>query len=174
MAAGVGLAATLIYAGGHYGHGFTAAAAAPASIAAKARTAARTQPDAAAAAKAIAFAKAQLGKPYLYGAPRWAPGAPTPDAYDCSSLAEWAWAAAGVTIPETSETQWAQLPHVPLKDARPGDLVFETGSPVDAPPGHVMIYLGGGWILEAYAHGYPVRIVRLRRATAWDQVAVPD
>lgn len=132
-------------------------------------------PSAAQAARAVAFAEAQIGKPYVYGAPRWTAGAPAPASYDCSSLAQWAWAAAGITIPGTSETQWAQLPHVPLKDAKPGDLVFETGylEPGEQPPGHVVIYLGHGKIIEAYGTGYPVRITRLRRADAWSQVAVP-
>ena len=48
-----------------------------------------------AAATAIAYARAQLGKPYVYGATG-------PDAFDCSGLVQAAWAAAGVSIPRTS------------------------------------------------------------------------
>ena len=58
-----------------------------------------------AAATAVAFARAQIGKPYVYGATG-------PDAFDCSGLVQAAWAAAGVQIPRTSEQQWADLPHV--------------------------------------------------------------
>jgi cell wall-associated NlpC family hydrolase len=163
---GLGLAAFLIHASG--GHVPVPGALAQAGRhAASAVTAVHdARQPVARPAKAIAFAKAQLGKPYDYGAPRWSPGAPVPGSYDCSSLVQWAWAAAGVVIPPTSETQWAQLRHVPLNQLRPGDLVFYTGSSIDAPPGHVVMYLGGGWILEAYGSGYPIRITRLRPG-AW-------
>lgn len=114
------------------------------------------------AAAVIAFARAQLGKPYVYGAPRWSPGAPVPGSYDCASLTQWAWAAAGVSIPQTSETQWASLRHISRSQLRPGDLVFETGAPVDSPPGHVYLYTGHGKAIEAYAAGYPVRVIDVR------------
>ena len=55
--------------------------------------------------KAVAFAYAQLGKPYQWGATG-------PGSFDCSGLAQAAWAAAGVSIPRTTYAQWAALPHV--------------------------------------------------------------
>ena len=106
-----------------------------------------------AAATAIAYARAQLGKPYVYGATG-------PDAFDCSGLVQAAWAAAGVSIPRTSEQQWADLPHV--SSPQPGDLVFYTGSPIDPPPGHVTMYIGGGQMIEAYGTGVPIRLTGLR------------
>jgi cell wall-associated NlpC family hydrolase len=106
-----------------------------------------------AAATAIAYARAQLGKPYVYGATG-------PDAFDCSGLVMAAWAAAGLSIPRTSEQQWADLPHVTTPE--PGDLVFYTGNPIDPPPGHVTMYLGGGQMIEAYGIGVPIRITALR------------
>jgi len=106
-----------------------------------------------AAATAITYARAQLGKPYVYGATG-------PGAFDCSGLTQAAWQAAGVTIPRTSEDQWADLPHV--SSPRPGDLIFYTGSPVDPPPGHVTMYLGGGQMLEAYGTGVPIRVTPVR------------
>jgi cell wall-associated NlpC family hydrolase len=112
-----------------------------------------------AAATAVAFARAQLGKPYVYGATG-------PDAFDCSGLVEAAWAAAGVSIPRTSEQQWADLPHVRQDQLQPGDLVFYTGSPIDPPPGHVTMYAGGGQMIEAYGTGVPIRVTRLRSG-AW-------
>ena len=85
-----------------------------------------------AAATAVAYARAELGKPYVYGATG-------PDAFDCSGLVQAAWAAAGVSIPRTSEQQWADLPHV--SSPQPGDLVFYTGSePVK------LNETSGGWI----------------------------
>lgn len=55
--------------------------------------------------EAVAFAKAQIGKPY-------ARGATGPDAYDCSGLVRAAWASAGVSIPRDTYKQWAAMPHI--------------------------------------------------------------
>jgi peptidoglycan DL-endopeptidase CwlO len=114
-----------------------------------------------ATAAAIAFARAQLGKPYLWGGTG-------PDAYDCSGLVQAAWTKAGVPIDRTSQDQWATLPHVTAGQLRPGDLVFYTGylAPGEAPPGHVAMYIGGGQMIEAYATGYPIRVTGLRSG-AW-------
>src|SRR5262249_10790351 len=57
------------------------------------------------AGRAVAFAYAQLGKPYEWGATG-------PGAYDCSGLVQAAWSAAGVSIPRTTYAQWSSLPHV--------------------------------------------------------------
>jgi cell wall-associated NlpC family hydrolase len=68
-----------------------------------------------------------------------------------------AYAAAGLAIPRTSEAQWAAMAAVsaPL----PGDLVFFTGNPIDAPPGHVGIVVDPArhLMIDAYASGAPVR-----------------
>jgi len=73
------------------------------------------------AAAAIAFAKAQLGKPYQWGAAG-------PDAYDCSGLVYAAYAAAGIQIARTTY-QWQQDgPVIPLYRIKPGDLLFSAGS----------------------------------------------
>jgi cell wall-associated NlpC family hydrolase len=110
-----------------------------------------TPPDAA-AAKAIQYALAQLGVPY-----RW--GGDGPGGFDCSGLTQAAYAAAGVAIPRTSEQQWLALPHVPLKDALPGDLVFfNPGEFIPGLPGHVGIYLGNGQFIDAPHAGATVRI----------------
>lgn len=50
------------------------------------------------AAKALAFARAQIGKPYVWGATG-------PGSYDCSGLTQAAWKAAGVTLPRTTYDQ---------------------------------------------------------------------
>src|SRR6266487_2823036 len=79
------------------------AVAAMAGLGAHAATGSRA--PTAASRQAIAFAKAQIGNPYLWGATG-------PDAFDCSGLVMEAYAAAGVSIPRTSEEQWASLRHV--------------------------------------------------------------
>ena len=100
----------------------------------------------------IAWARQQLGRPYIWG------GA-GPIGYDCSGLALQAMHAGGRVLP-TVTTYLHQrrdfptasrifdsgLPKRPLKDRKRGDLVFfgPTGS-----ISHMGIYLGHGKILEA-------------------------
>jgi cell wall-associated NlpC family hydrolase len=87
----------------------------------------------AAAAKVIAYAQAQLGKPYIWGGTG-------PGGYDCSGLTMMAYRSAGITIPRLANYQYFDEPHVAPGSERPGDLVFFAGSdgtPTD--PGHVGI-----------------------------------
>ncbi|WP_241779984.1 C40 family peptidase [Streptomyces natalensis] len=96
--------------------------------------------------KAIAFATAQIGKDYVWGAEG-------PDTFDCSGLTLRAWQAGGTTIPRTSQEQWRRLHRVPLKDMRPGDLIiyFSDAS-------HVGMYLGDGAVVHAPRPGRQVTI----------------
>ncbi|MFC8235071.1 NlpC/P60 family protein [Streptomyces sp. NBC_01724] len=96
--------------------------------------------------KAVAFATAQIGKPYVWGAEG-------PGSYDCSGLTSQAWAAAGRPIPRTSQEQWRQLPHIAVKDMRPGDLIIYHG---DA--SHVGMYIGDGAIVHAPRPGRNVTL----------------
>lgn len=84
------------------------------------------------AAKVIAFAKAQLGKPYVYGATG-------PDSYDCSGLTSTAYRSAGVSIPRLSDAQYWWGASVPAGQEQPGDLVFFEYLPGHSGPGHVGI-----------------------------------
>ncbi len=88
-------------------------------------------------------AASRLGRPYVWGATG-------PDAFDCSGLVGWAFRQAGVSMPRTSFQQWYAGPHVPLSDARPGDLLFWNYDPT-APnlPDHVAIYAGNGMEIVA-------------------------
>ncbi len=108
------------------------------------------------AAEAVSYALDQIGTPY-----RW--GGETPGVgFDCSGLTQAAYAAAGIVIPRTSEAQWSALPHVPLDQLQPGDLVFfDPGEFLAGLPGHVGIYIGSGEMVDAPHTGATVRIENL-------------
>jgi cell wall-associated NlpC family hydrolase len=109
-------------------------------------------PPTQAVATAIAYAQAQIGKPYLWGGTG-------PDAFDCSGLVMMAYRAAGINIARTSQAQWTSEPHVPASQVQPGDLVFFVGADgTPTAPGHVGLVIGHGQMIEAYATGFPVRI----------------
>jgi peptidoglycan DL-endopeptidase CwlO len=127
----------------------TAALAAAAAPACQQADAAPLPPGT--AGKILAYAEQQLGKPYLWGATG-------PDAFDCSGLAMMAYQAAGITIPRTSQAQWAYGKQIPASQARPGDLVFFAGSDgTMTAPGHVGIVLRPGTMIDAPYSGQVVR-----------------
>jgi cell wall-associated NlpC family hydrolase len=94
----------------------------------------------------LAYASAQLGKPYCYAGVG-------PDCYDCSGLTMMAWAQAGVTMSHGSYDQMASFPSVPMDQLQPGDLVFWDG--------HVGIYWGNGSVLHAPHSGTVVQITQI-------------
>ena len=103
------------------------------------------------AGKVIAYAEAQLGKPYQWGATG-------PDTYDCSGLTMMAYRAAGITIPRTSQQQWAYGPQIPASQAQPGDLVFFAGADgTMTDPGHVGIVTGHDTMIDAPKTGQVIR-----------------
>ena len=105
-----------------------------------------------AAGKILAYAEAQLGKPYIYGATG-------PDAYDCSGLAMMAYRAAGIAIPRTAAAQWDWGTQIPASQVQPGDLVFFSGADgTPAAPGHVGIVLNPAahTMINAYTSAFPV------------------
>lgn len=97
------------------------------------------------AVKAIAFARAQVGKPYVWGAAG-------PGSYDCSGLTQAAWKAAGVTLPRATTDQADAGTTVSLADAQPGDLVFFHDD-----ISHVGVYVGDGLMIHAPKPGAYVR-----------------
>ncbi|MEU0942909.1 NlpC/P60 family protein [Streptomyces canus] len=97
------------------------------------------------AAKALAFARAQVGKPYVWGATG-------PDSYDCSGLTQAAWKAAGVDLPRVTYDQVNAGTTVSLADAQPGDLVFFYDD-----ISHVGLYIGNGMMIHAPKPGAYVR-----------------
>jgi cell wall-associated NlpC family hydrolase len=103
-------------------------------------------------AKALAFARAQLGKPYRFAAAG-------PDAYDCSGLTSAAWRAAGVILPRTSQAQFHVGRYVAKADLQPGDLVFFYSSTA---PSHVALYVGNGMVIHAPHSGSTVRYIKMK------------
>lgn len=99
----------------------------------------------------IAYAQAQLGKPY-----RW--GGHGPNAFDCSGLTDMAYKQIGIDLGWTTYVQVLRGTAVNRADLMPGDLVFPD-------PGHVQLYLGGGQIIEAPHTGANVRVMPL--GTVW-------
>jgi cell wall-associated NlpC family hydrolase len=104
------------------------------------------------AATVIDFAWAQIGKRYCWGGTG-------PSCFDCSGLVQRAWGAAGVRLPRTADAIASELPEVPLDEVRAGDILWW--------PGHVGLYAGDGWVVEALdrRHGVVRRpAMRPRRA----------
>lgn len=93
----------------------------------------------------VAFAEAQVGKPYQYAATG-------PATYDRSGLTMRAWQAGGVSMAHYSGGQYSAFPKVPMDRVQPGDLVF----PSD-PGQHVGIYIRGGMMIQATHTGDLVR-----------------
>jgi cell wall-associated NlpC family hydrolase len=108
--------------------------------------------ESARAGRATAFALAQRGKPYGWGAQG-------PQAFDCSGLTWAAWRAAGVAIPRTAAGQLAALPQA-RGQLQAGDLlVYPSRGPSRR---HVAMVVGPGRMVEALGRGIPVRSTSIR------------
>ncbi|AXK32949.1 glycoside hydrolase [Streptomyces armeniacus] len=95
--------------------------------------------------KVLAFAKAQLGKPYVWGATG-------PNSYDCSGFTQDAWKAAGVSLPRVTYDQVNTGTKIAKSAMQPGDLVFFYDD-----ISHVGIYVGGGQMIHASKPGDDVK-----------------
>lgn len=98
------------------------------------------------AAAAVAYAMAQVGDAYAYGATG-------ESAFDCSGLTMRAWGAAGVGLPHSSSAQYGSGPHISASQLQPGDLVFYY-----SPISHVGMYIGNGMIVHAANPGTGVAV----------------
>jgi peptidoglycan DL-endopeptidase CwlO len=101
------------------------------------------------AAAAVAYARAQVGKPYCYGGEG-------PGCFDCSGLTMMAWAQAGVSLPHSSAAQYSVGRRISAGELQPGDLIFYY-----SPISHVSIYIGGGQRISATHTGDYVRVQSL-------------
>jgi peptidoglycan DL-endopeptidase CwlO len=103
------------------------------------------------ASTAVAWAYREIGRPYVWGAAG-------PDSFDCSGLAMYVWAKAGVYLQHFTGDQWNEGTHVARADLQPGDLVFfayNTSEPSTIH--HVGIYIGSGEMIDAPYTGVDVR-----------------
>ncbi len=98
---------------------------------------------------ALSFAAQQLGTPYLWGGTGVG-------GFDCSGLAQAAFARAGVTLPRVAQDQYDAGPPVHAgSPVEPGDLVFFGDGPSAVE--HVGIYVGEGEMIDAPHTGTVVR-----------------
>jgi cell wall-associated NlpC family hydrolase len=117
-----------------------------------------------AALAALTFACAQLGKPYVWGG-NGSPG------FDCSGLTHAAYAAAGVDIPRTAQTQYNAGPLLPAgAPLQPGDLVFYGAGPGSVT--HVGMVLSATQMIDAPHTGADVRIDPVGRYLAASRPAI--
>ena len=117
-------------------------------------------PDASAASGAIAFAYAQLGKPYVFGGSG-------PWGWDCSGLTKAAYESVGVYIgAHLVSSQYYTMAGagrlVPLGAMAPGDLIYYADGGYPGSFYHVTMYVGDGMMIEAPREGVPVRVTAVR------------
>jgi peptidoglycan DL-endopeptidase CwlO len=101
------------------------------------------------AAGVVAYARAQVGKPYCYGGSG-------PGCFDCSGLTMMAWRQAGVSLPHSSSAQYNVGRRISASELQPGDLIFYY-----SPISHVSVYIGGGQRISATHTGDYVRVQSL-------------
>jgi cell wall-associated NlpC family hydrolase len=98
---------------------------------------------------AVNTALAQVGDPYVWGAAG-------PDAFDCSGLMQFAYRAAGVSLPHSSSGQSGMGRPVSRDALQPGDLIF-----FYSPVSHVGMYIGNGQMVHAATSGQPVKVASI-------------
>ncbi|MYS81234.1 C40 family peptidase [Embleya scabrispora] len=147
--------------------GETAKTSGPAKPAKGADPVAATRPDTPGAAAAIAYAKAQLGKPYVWGGEG-------PRGYDCSGLVMQAWRKAGVNMTHFAATQYFESTPVSYRNLRPGDLIFWTETKSASDIHHVAMYLGAGRMIHAPRTGDVIKISNMFYMGTPDYYARPS
>ena len=125
------------------------AAETSAAAEAEAPAAAASTPASGVAGTVVATAMAQRGKPYV-----WAAGGP--GSFDCSGLTQYAFRAAGVSLPHSSRMQSQMGTAVSRANLQPGDLVF-----FYSPVSHVGIYIGNGQMVHAPTSGDVVKVASI-------------
>lgn len=101
-------------------------------------------PRAGAASAVVAYALAQVGKPYRFATAG-------PNTFDCSGLAKAAYARVGVAVPHQTGSIIGRGRAVGRAELASGDLVFPSS-------GHVGIYIGDGRMVHAPKPGDKVKV----------------
>ncbi|MGO4754740.1 NlpC/P60 family protein, partial [Streptomyces sp. 2MCAF27] len=117
--------------------------------------------DPAGVSPVVAFARRQLGTPYVWGG-----DGPAEGGFDCSGLTKAAYASTGITIPRVAQDQYDTGPRLAAREhLLPGDLLFFGTRPQAIT--HVGIYTGHHHMIDAPRPGAVVREapVRLTGAT---------
>ncbi len=111
----------------------------------------------------INTAKAQLGKPYVWGAEG-------PNSFDCSGLVYYVYGQHGIKMPRTSREQANVGTTVSQSQLQPGDLIF---SSTDGSGGvnHVGIYIGNGQMIHAPQAGDVVKTTNIN-SSYWQNTYV--
>lgn len=100
--------------------------------------------------KIVATAKKYLGWPYIWGG-----SSPSQGGFDCSGLIQYAYAQNGISIPRVTYDQVKGGTKV-TGSLMAGDLLFSNYD--GRGPGHVVMYIGNGQIIEAQKKGVPIHI----------------
>lgn len=105
-------------------------------------------------ADVVAYARQQLGDPYVFGAEG-------PNAFDCSGLVQYVYKHFGLNTPRTTYdmARSDKLQKISRKDLQPGDLIFSNW--IGRQSSHVGIYAGNGQIIEAPEPGKDVMVTKL-------------
>ena len=99
----------------------------------------------------ITEAEKYLGYPYVWG------GSSPSTSFDCSGFVCWVYTASGVhSLPRTTaQGIFNQCSYVSSSDAKPGDIIFFTGTYASGSPvSHVGIYVGNGMMIHC---GDPIK-----------------
>src|SRR4051794_20568051 len=131
------------------GSSSSAAATPKSTAAAPAAAAAPGASPGGAAAAAVSTALAQQGKPYV-----WA--AAGPNSFDCSGLVQYAYKAAGISLPHSSSAQASMGTAVTRAQLQPGDLIA-----FYSPVSHIGIYIGNGQMVHAPTSGDVVKVASI-------------
>jgi hypothetical protein len=111
----------------------------------------------------VSLIKSAIGTPYL-----WAGTNPFKGGADCSGLVYWGLLKSGYpagTTPRTSEDMWKWVRKISYRDLRPGDLIF-MNFPGEVSPGHVMVYVGNGRVIQDSSPGTTVSESKWTPATS--------
>lgn len=94
----------------------------------------------------VSIARRYVGRPYVSGGNG-------PGGFDCSGFAKFVYAAAGISLPRTSQSQYEAGPRVSTSSLQAGDLVFYY-----SPVSHVGIYIGHGMMIDSNHPGGSVGV----------------